>query len=449
MHKGMKGSTPNGNKRVLIVGPDFTPSSLPPALRIRLFARHLPEFGWEPTVIATKTKFLEGSFDLENLELVPKRMQVIRTGALPVPLTRHLGFSDIGIRSFWNHWYAVWRLCRKIRVDLVFISVPPFIPAVIARLAHQCFRVPYVIDYIDPWVSTIYRDQPRKKGHWKRNLSHHVSSVLEPYVLKHVQHIIGVSKGTTDGIVARYGWLKESDATEIPYGGEASDFQYLRQNPRSNRFFSRNDGLLHVSYVGRGGADMIPALRTVFEAVRIGLRRKPQVFAGLRLHFIGTTYAANADGLYQVLPVAKECGVEKHVDEHPGRVAYLDALQILIDSHALLIVGSQEPHYTASKIFPYILAQRPIVAVFHEQSSVVPILRDTRAGVVETFGPERPLSDQSQEVYRRLANVLELPSSYTPPTRWEKFEPFTARSMTDRLSQVFNLAVANPKYAHE
>lgn len=35
-------------KRVAIVAPDFVPSSLPPALRIRFFVRHLPEYGWDP-----------------------------------------------------------------------------------------------------------------------------------------------------------------------------------------------------------------------------------------------------------------------------------------------------------------------------------------------------------------------------------------------------------------
>lgn len=34
----------------LIIAPDFGPSSLPPATRVRFFAKHLPEFGWEPVV---------------------------------------------------------------------------------------------------------------------------------------------------------------------------------------------------------------------------------------------------------------------------------------------------------------------------------------------------------------------------------------------------------------
>ena len=39
-------------KRVVMVAPDFSPSSLPPALRVRFFATHLPSFGWEPIILS-------------------------------------------------------------------------------------------------------------------------------------------------------------------------------------------------------------------------------------------------------------------------------------------------------------------------------------------------------------------------------------------------------------
>jgi len=34
------------------------------------------------------------------------------------------------------------------------------------------------------------------------------------------------------------------------------------------------------------------------------------------------------------------------------------------------LMGSNERHYTASKIYPALLAQRPLLAVYHEASSV-------------------------------------------------------------------------------
>ena len=44
-------------KRVAIIAPDFTPSSLPLGPLFRFFAQHLPEFGWEPLVLSTDPAF--------------------------------------------------------------------------------------------------------------------------------------------------------------------------------------------------------------------------------------------------------------------------------------------------------------------------------------------------------------------------------------------------------
>ena len=71
-------------KRVVIVAPDFVPSSLPPAIRVRFLAHHLPEFGWQPEVISTDPSCYDWSIDPENEKLLPEKLKVIRTGAVPI-----------------------------------------------------------------------------------------------------------------------------------------------------------------------------------------------------------------------------------------------------------------------------------------------------------------------------------------------------------------------------
>lgn len=187
---------------------------------------------------------------------------------------------------------------------------------------------------------------------------------------------------------------------------------------------------------------MQATVRAIFEATRLGLNRAPQIFGRLRIHFVGTTYAPKADGAYQVLPLARGMGLEDIVDEHPGRVAYLDSLQILLDSHALVAIGSDAPHYTASKIFAYILARRPLLAVFHEASSVVGILRETQAGEVVAFDSAGLLAgDPVEKIFRCLERVLSLTADYRPRTRWEAFEPYTTKAMAERLAAAFNKAL--------
>jgi glycosyltransferase involved in cell wall biosynthesis len=429
--------------KVAIVAPDFTPSSYPPALRVKFFAQHLAEFGWEPIILTVNASDYEWPVDAELNQLLPCDLRIIRNGAMPISLTRKCGVGDIGLRSFVSQWRALSRLCRAGEVDLVFISMPPYYPALLGRMAHAFFGIKYVIDYIDPWVYDDYPQRPRSQRSFKRSVSHFLSSWLEPIALKHVSHLIGVSQATTDAVEQRYARLTGIGATEIPYGWSEVEFDYVRRNPRHNEFFSKDDGNYHLCYVGRGGSDMRSVLSALFGAISIGLKNNPTLFNRLRMHFIGTSYAANAADDYKVLPIARDYGVEDKVAEHPERVSYLDALQLLIDADGLIVPGSNQSHYTASKIFPYILANKPLLAIFHEQSTVVPIIRETNGGNVITFDSESQLRERIPRITCGLEGLLG--SNESPRTDWTAFAAYSTRSMTSRLAHVFNLALAEQK----
>jgi hypothetical protein len=186
---------------------------------------------------------------------------------------------------------------------------------------------------------------------------------------------------------------------------------------------------------------MTNVLRAFFRAVQSGRNNAPELYRRVRLHFVGTTYAAKVQGHSQVASVAREVGLEDIVEERPARVSHLDAIQIMLDSDALIIIGAEAPHYTPSKVFPYILAAKPLLAVFHEESSAVKLLEDTRAGQTVTFSAARPPLSVVGEIEAALQDFLTLPAGWHPPTDWEKFEPYTARAVTARLAGVFNSPV--------
>lgn len=425
-------------KKVVIIAPDFAPSSLPPAIRARFFANSLSEFGWHPTVLATDPNYYDWKIDPENEKLVAAEVSVCRTGAWRSSWTRRLGVGDLGMRSFWNQWQQLKKICKAGKVDLIFIPVPPYISMALGRLAYQKFGIPYVIDYIDPWVTEYYWKVPKKDRPPKWPFAYALSRVVEPFALKHVSHITGVSEGTTDGVIQRYKHLSTDDATEIPYGASTADFEYVRSNPRKNPIFQKDDGYLHLSYVGACIPGMHPTVRAIFRAVKLGLETNPEVFSKLRLHFVGTSYASDGNARSLLPEIAREFGIEQLVDERSARVAYLDSLQIMLDSNALFLVGSDEAHYTASKVFPYMLAQRPLLAVFHEQSSVVQILKSYGASEVVTFGGPQTLNQRTQDICNSLLSLL---NRRTLEVDLGKIEPYTIRSMTQRLAKVFDKAV--------
>lgn len=425
-------------KRVAIIAPDFTPSSLPPAMRVRYFASHLPEFGWEPIVITTNPYHYEYLTDPENERLLPPELRVIRTGALSARLTHRIGIADIGMRSLWHHWRALSKLCRTEKVDALLLPVPPFVPMVLGRLAFMRFRLPYVIDYIDPWRTDYYQKMPKSQRPSKWWLADGMANVLEPISVRRVAHIIGVSKGTTDMVASHYSFLRPEYATEIPYGGEKADFDYVRQHRQPNPIFDPDDNCIHLSAIGHFNYGLRGAAEALFDALRLGLEREHDLFARVKLHFVGTTYASGADLQYQVMPLATEKGIATRVTEHPQRISYLQSLQVMQDSQTLFILSSDRPHYTASKIFPYILAQRPILAIFQEKSSVITILQETKAGDPISFSAESPIAGKVEVVYEHLRELLLLSRDYTPQTHWDMFEQYTARAMTQRLAAVLD-----------
>jgi hypothetical protein len=142
------------------------------------------------------------------------------------------------------------------------------------------------------------------------------------------------------------------------------------------------------------------------------------------------------------MPIARDMGLESAVTEWPARVPYLDALQILLDSDAVVLLGSDAPHYTASKVFPYILSRKPLLAIFHQESSVVKIISETRAGRVITFdSANRTPAHGVPEIRAWLEKLLPSPAELLPDTDWAAFEAYTTRAMSRRLAEALDQVV--------
>jgi hypothetical protein len=265
--------------------------------------------------------------------------------------------------------------------------------------------------------------------------------LLEPWSMPSAAGLIAVSRAYIDSLAARYPVLQRRPTMVLPFAAASQDFEGLTPTPQPNRFFDPADGNIHVVYTGRGGRDMWTALRLVFSALQIGLRESPELFGRLRLHFIGTDYAPANAARKTIEPLAQQVGVASRVREHPQRLPYFSALQLLRDAHMLLLPGSDDPQYTPSKLYPYILARKPLLAVLHESSGACEVLRSTNAGRVMTFGREPSSAASLCATWRQMLNHL----AVAPPTDWQAFEKFTARDMTRRQCEFFDRVIAPGK----
>lgn len=121
--------------------------------------------------------------------------------------------------------------------------------------------------------------------------------------------------------------------------------------------------------------------------------------------------------------------------EHPSRTPYLEVLRRLKDSNAALILGWNDPGYTASKLYPCILAEKPLLSILHEKSSANQVMRDMRAGVPVTFNE----NDTADALSRHGLDGWYSGSRFAvkPETMWAEFAPYAAESMTERVVAVF------------
>ncbi len=418
-------------KRVLIVSPHFPPVDLPDMHRVRISLPYFQQFGWKPTVLTVSPRFVEGAREPRFVEQLPPT-DVANAAALPANWTRKVGLGNLGLRAFPFLYAAGSRLMGRDPFDLVYFSTTVFTCIPLGRLWKRRFGTPFVVDMQDPWVNDYYDRNPHVQPPPKYAIASRLHRMLEPWSMPTAGGLISVSGAYIDTLTRRYPALRHKPSVVLPFGASLCDFDGLRRDPRANRFFDPMDGKIHVVYAGRGGQDMWPALRLIFSALKTGLRESPELFQPVRMHFLGTDYAPAGRARKSIEPLAQSMGVAGQVHEWPERVPYFEALQILRDAHMLLLPGSDDPQYTPSKLYPYILAGKPLLAVLNERSSACDTIRATKAGTVVTFGQSTVSVDQA---WRQVLGNL----TQHPPTDWQSFEPYTAREMTRRQCEFFNL----------
>lgn len=430
--------TSSRQRHVVIVAPHFPPSNLTAGHRTRLFAQHLPSFGFRTTVLTVDPAYYEEPLDEELTRLVRPEVRLVRTRALPVRPMRIVG--DLGLRSFWFHYRALCRLVRRESVDLVYLPLPPNYPALLGPLLKRRFGVPYVIDYIDPWVYPI-TEAERKS--WKARLTHWLARRLEPLAVRNADGITGVAESYYAGVVERHPQLRSVPQAGIPYGAGVEDHLYIEGTQRRSEILDRlaPGPRLPFVYAGAILPRALETLRTLFDGCRRLRATRPDVVGRLQFLFVGTGVKAGGAVPSLVAPLAAEAGVGDLVSEIGERQPYLEVLATLARSHAVMVLGSTEPHYTASKIFQALHSRRPVLAMLHLESSAVPIVRGMPGVELIAFSGAEQLARQAPQVAEALERLLAAPPQ--PVARDERLlAQYSAERMTERLAACFRAVLA-------
>jgi len=320
------------------------------------------------------------------------------------------------------------------RADLVFVSVLPGYAGLLGGWAKRRFGVPFVLDYQDPWVSDWGAAQPRFS---KSGLAHWLAEKLEPRFAPLADAVTAVSNGTLDGLRKRGLLRAETPTAELPIGSDPQDHDVARRIGKN--YLEKKDGLFHVAYFGTLPEKKLPVAHAIFRALAGSANRRQ-----LRFHFIGTSGRADGGDSIGLEKMAADLGITDSVRIEPRRIPYLDALRSMQAADALLMLGSVEPHYTASKLFPYWLSERPIVGVTHEESTVLEIARQLGGIELCKYQSEHDLDRVAGEVLAGIGRLCAGDESNIPTRQPDAFEPYATSGIARAYAAIFD-RVTQPK----
>lgn len=418
--------------KILIVSPCFQPVNTPDLHRVRLSIPWFIKAGWTVTVLAVQPQYIEAMVD-PTLEFIPDPCRVIRVKAFSVRITRKFGLGNLGYRSWLQLKKAGNKILTTEKFDIIYFSTTVFPVMTLGRVWKKRFNIPFVLDMQDPWRNDFYLTQPKHNRPPKYKIAHFLDTLLEKWTIPHCDGIIAVSESYPVTLNQRYG--RKIPSSVITFAASENDFETVQKSNHANPIFKRDSNTITLLYTGA----VTPGMPLPLEATLIAVKKyitQPDS-KKIRIFFIGTSYSDSGAPDFRVIPLVKKLNLEHIVFEQPARIGYFDTLRLLMDADALLLPGSIEAGYTASKIYPYILSKKPIFALTHSQSSVSKILIGCKAGKIITFNTVVDMTNKQLEVDLSLQEFIDsLP--FSTDIDWEYYKPFSEESMANKQITFFD-----------
>ena len=354
---------------VLIISYYFPPLGMGGTQRMAGFARHLPAYGWQPTVLTVKEvhyyardvsllKGLEHCHTVRTESLDPLRlfqkMAAIRRqrqsqfAAQTAPQAGLLKRLALALSNFifvpdnkllWLpfSWRTAHRLLAQENHRVLLSSGPPHSVHLLAYLLKKRYHVPWVADLRDGWAGGDFQPEPT----WLHRL---INRKMQAHILNEADRIVVVSNGLAAQLAQER--LNKQKIVVITNGFEEADFQH---RPAADKCFD----IVHAGTIGN-----FVQPEPFLHAFRDFLHETGLEPADIRLHFIGSDLTG------RFLKLVDRFNLNPFVN-YEGYVEHERAVRLLGQADLLLYLVSEGPFsgFIPGKTFEYLAARKPVLAV--------------------------------------------------------------------------------------
>lgn len=371
-------------KRVLYVSFYFPPVGAIASLRALKMVKYLSRMGYQVDVVCASPLLIKAPHDLESVVDIPAAVSVhralyldpawlyklfygLRLPGLVRWMDRKLFFP--GSESLWLP-FAKRKLIALINSgrspDVAILSSgPPAVLKLVEFLSHN-YNIPSVIDWRDEWTNNpellSSRSLPQAS---KRELD------LERSALASSSGCVYLSTRMRDNFFTRYDFLRQKAAEVIPNGFDEEDYDNLVPMP------PRSDNRLRICYSGsfydRRQPD--PLWQALSELSRSQLIDPERISIEIRgnnqSRFVLGSYADDTmiRGMVRLLPY----------------LPYRQNLRQMFKADVLLLYipsGINTDSVLTGKIFEYLRASKPVLAIIPPAGEAASILKDAGIGFI-------------------------------------------------------------------
>lgn len=423
--------------RVLVVAHSFPPMAVMGTMRTLRLVRYLAQSGCETTVLAShpSTYWPETPVDQALSERVPLSVRIIRVRAwrwatmlktwirrrlragsgrrpkgaqnggnqvarpvpprLPPVLARLKWLMDgaTGVPDRENAWFvpAILRaLFACGRPDVIYSSSPPWTGQLVALALASFWRCPWVADFRDPWSRAPWRED-------RPPFVMRVNGWLERRVVRRADAVLFATRGNAADFARHYGEPLSNKFVFIENGCDVEEFEGVSPRPATGRFVLLHAGSLY------GARNPVPLLRAVARAIETGRLARER----FQVRLLGELVPDGDDPLR----VRQELGLEGVVDVTPT-VSRAESLAEMLGASALLLIQPRTTLSVPGKLYEYLAAGRPILALADE-GETADIVRRTGAGLVVGPADERQIEEALVALVNGGARVRRAePASY-------------------------------------